>query len=578
MNRRDALAALGSLAAASASAAAVASFAGAPALSALAAALSGCGGGKRGMPHFDGEIVGGAADAGHLLRGSALEELLARPPARRERTGVAILGGGISGLSAAWRLARQGFDDYRVYELEPSAGGNARWGENPVSRYPWAAHYVPAPAGRNPALEALLDEAGAIAGRTADGRPTWAEEALVREPEERLFVKGSWYEGLYPRAGAAAADLVELRRFEKAMHLFAMARDAKGRRAFAIPRRLSSDETVFTDLDRLSMDEWLRREGYRGERIRWFVEYGTRDDFGSSLSQTSAWAGIHYFAARLVGESLEDDPAPFLTWAEGNGRIVQLLLKASPGRVLTGFLVFDVSPRAEAGGGTGGAGVRIRALDVARNEVVEIEADDAVFALPKLVARSVVAPWRRDPPSFLAAFDYAPWLVANVTLKDRPGGAGFPLAWDNVLYASKGLGYVVATHQAGKDHGPTVLTYYNALAGEPSRGARERLLSATWTELSTSVLADLSTAHPELPGLVERLDVYRWGHAMARPAPGFAWGPALRAAGQPLGRLRFAHADLSGLPLLEEAQDQGVRAAEAILARRGISFSPLAAV
>lgn len=522
------------------------------------------------MPAFGGEIVGGSARTGHLLRTAGLLE---RPAARRERTSVAILGAGISGLSAAWRLKRQGVDDFRLYELEGVPGGNARSGGNAVTRYPWAAHYIPAPVGRNPALEALLEEAGALVQRGPDGRPVWAEEALIREPEERLFLRGTWYEGLYPRAGASAADLADLRRFERAMHGYAMARDEVGRRAFAIPRRLSSPETIFTDLDRISMEEWMRREGYRGERIRWFVEYGTRDDFGSSLSETSAWAGIHYFAARLEGESLEDDPAPFLTWPEGNGRLVGVLAGSCPGKVTTGALVFDVEPGAP--GATAGPGVVLRYLDVARDEVVAVEAEDAVFALPKFVASAVVAPFRRERPAFLSAFDYAPWLVANLTLRGRPAPAGFPLAWDNVLYAGKGLGYVVATHQTGNDYGPTVITYYNALAGEPSRTAREKLLSASWDDLSASVLADLAIAHPDLSSLVERLDVYLWGHAMARPSPGFTWGAPLREAARPVGRLRFAHADLSGLPLFEEAQDQGIRAAEAVLTRRGLHFDPL---
>jgi hypothetical protein len=34
--------------------------------------------------------------------------------------------------------------------------------------------------------------------------------------------------------------------------------------------------------------------------------------------------------------------------------------------------------------------------------------------------------------------------------------------------------------------------------------------------------------------------------------------------------VHLAHADLSGLPLFEEAQYHGIRAAEEILARRGI--------
>jgi len=62
---------------------------------------------------------------------------------------------------------------------------------------------------------------------------------------------------------------------------------------------------------------------------------------------------------------------------------------------------------------------------------------------------------------------------------------------------------------------------------------------------------------------------------MVRPAPGQIWDPALLALARPFGAVHFAHTELSGLALFEEAQDHGVRAAEEVLAalgRRGESW------
>ena len=544
---------------------AIAALVGLPALSAL---LEAC---RRGpeQPAFSGQVVGADVLRGHRVRTG---ELLSRPVARRESVGVAILGAGISGLSAAWALARAGFTDFRIYELEDDPGGNARSGRNAVSAYPWGAHYVPVPMYGNAALEALLSEVGAMTGRSADGAPEWAEEMLCAEPEERHFFRGLWYEGLYPRAGATREDREELSRFEREMLRYAAARDGKGRRAFALPRRRSSDDAEWTSLDRVSMREWMTRSGFSGARLFWFAEYATRDDFGSSLDDTSAWAGIHYFASRLRGASPDgpfEEPASFLTWPEGNGRLVKHLVKAAGGRIVTGAVVFDVVPTP--------SGATLRWLDAPRDAVVEVTARHVVYALPRFTAAKVLAPWRERPPAFLRAFEYAPWLVANLTLSGRPADRGFPLCWDNVLYDSRGLGYVVATHQSGPEHGPTVLTYYLVFAGEEPRKAREKLLSATWGELAQAVLADLSRAHPDLPGLVTNLDVYLWGHAMCRPHPGFVWHPEREELEKPVGRVRFAHADASGLPLFEEAQDAGVMAAEAILREEGERFRSLLA-
>ena len=74
---------------------AIATLVGVPALSAFLAA---CRRKDPGAP-FGGVVAGADVLRGHRIRTG---ELLARPVARRESVGVAILGAGISGLSAAW--------------------------------------------------------------------------------------------------------------------------------------------------------------------------------------------------------------------------------------------------------------------------------------------------------------------------------------------------------------------------------------------------------------------------------------------------------------------------------------------
>ena len=116
-------------------------------------------------------------------------------------------------------------------------------------------------------------------------------------------------------------------------------------------------------------------------------------------------------------------------------------------------------------------GVTVHAWDTARQEAFAVDAVDAVFALPQMLARHLVAPYREQPPAHLAAFDHSPWVVANLTLRGRPAERGFPLAWDNVIQDSQSLGYVVATHQAGRDHGQTVWTWYLPLTDASPRAA-----------------------------------------------------------------------------------------------------------
>jgi hypothetical protein len=152
----------------------------------------------------------------------------------------------------------------------------------------------------------------------------------------------------------------------------------------------------------------------------------------------------------------------------------------------------------------------------------------------------------------------------------------FPPAWDNVLYESPSLGYISATHQALVDYGPTVLTWYYPIVESDARAAREKLLSADRDHWADVALADLQRAHPEIRAITERIDVMRWGHAMIKPRPGFVWSGAREKAAAPYRNIHFAHTDLSGVALFEEALHHGVRAAEEILTVEGRPFAPLA--
>ena len=52
---------------------------------------------------------------------------------------------------------------------------------------------------------------------------------------------------------------------------------------------------------------------------------------------------------------------------------------------------------------------------------------------------------------------------------------------------------------------------------------------------------------------------------MIRPRTGFMWGQARREAAKPFRGIHFAHSELSGVALFEEAFDNGLRAADTIL-------------
>ena len=504
-----------------------------------------------------GTLGGADFTRGHRLRAGALPA----PTGQEERAGVVIAGGGVAGLAAGWRMTEAGFDDFVLLELEDSTGGNARSGASPVTRFPLGAHYLPIPNREARALIHMLTRFGMITGADATGAPIYDEYQLCADLEERLFWRGSWQEGLFPKTGLNEDDLAQHRAFEAAMTTFSAAVGSDGRPAFAVPMALSSADPAFTALDGHSFAAWLDAQGWRSPPLRAYIRYSMRDDYGTEPEHVSAWAGVHYFAGRR-GWASGGAGSSELVWPEGNDRLARAMAGSCKRQIRNGQTVFRaVADRAEA---------LVDVHDTSANASRRIRAKAAILAMPQFVAARVT------PGISAKSFSYAPWVVANVHVSALPQGPGVALAWDNVSAASESLGYVVATHQtASGAEGPSVLTWYMALSQQEPAAARKAMLTRPLSAWQADVRDDMVAMHPELADAITAIDVWRWGHAMVRPTPGFLTDPARRAAQQSAPPLLCAHSDLSGLSLFEEAHYRGVLAAERAMTALGHTFESL---
>jgi hypothetical protein len=107
-----------------------------------------------------------------------------------------------------------------------------------------------------------------------------------------------------------------------------------------------------------------------------------------------------------------------------------------------------------------------------------------------------------------------------------------------------------------------VLTHYRSLGTHPApRQALYQQPSRYWRD---PLLAELSVPHPYIAALTTQIDLVRYGHAMAVPVPGVRSNAALATLASPPPttapqRLHFAHSDLSGYSIFEEAFTHGHR-------------------
>jgi monoamine oxidase len=506
---------------------------------------------------FDGSWLGATYGRGHRLR-----EPSAFPPEVGKRCAVAVIGAGVAGLAAARALQRAGIDDVQVFELEDEAGGNARGHAIAGMACPLGAHYLPLPGPEAREVSEWLHEIGLL--RSESGRTVPDERHLCHSPQERLWVDGQWLDGLLPPAQPGSARLRQYRRF--AQRVADVSRESR----FAIPTQHAGWSPGLAALDATPFSRWLAQEGIDEPGLRWYLDYACRDDYGAGIDTVSAWAGLHYFASRhgfhAPGDELAEREAVF-TWPDGNAWLTRRLAAPLKERLHGGALVRRIE--------TGRHQVEFDVEWAATRRSERWIAQQVVIALPLHVAARIVM----QPPAALtdaaAGLMHAPWLVANLHLRapltDKPGA---PPSWDNVLYApgapSPSLGYVDAMHQSLRPApGPTVLTAFWALGdGAALAAQRLALLNEPWSTWSGRVVGDLARAHPDLPRKTARVDLMRYGHAMAIPAPGVRNNPALRALALPLvPRLHFAHSDLAGYSVFEEAFTLG-HAAGAAAAKR----------
>jgi len=541
---------------------------------AAASALAGCQEAPR-------TLEGGFAGI-DMARGHRLRDLLARgplpAPAVVRRTQVLIAGGGVAGLAAARALRLAGVDDFALLELEDEAGGNSRAGQVAGIACPLGAHYLPVPGDDAREVQDLLEELGLR--RRVAGRWQYDERHLCHSPQERLFFEGEWHEGLLPVHGVGAGTLAQYRHF--AAQVAALGQAARFPmpmlKGFDAKRPLAPSHQA---LDAMLFDDWLTLQGLDDPHLRWYLGYCCRDDYGAGTARVSAWAGIHYFASRhgfhAPGEAAPGEREAVLTWPEGNGWLTRRLAEPlrAGGQLRTGCSVLRIAE--------GRQGVEVDAYNHATDSVERWQARRCVVALPVLMAARVL----RQPPDFLQEaarrLQWAPWLVANIhidaPLQDRPGAAP---AWDNVLYQDAnpgGLGYVNAGHQrldARAQHTlPTVLSYYQALGDLPQ--GREQLATQPWTHWAHAALATLGVPHADLARRATRVDITRYGHAMAIPTPGLLGFLSKIGLQRPMGgrkqlsngerapwlptpttaRLAFAHSDWSGYSVFEEAFTRG---------------------
>lgn len=495
-----------------------------------------------------------------MLEGHYVGNLKKLPLSSGERkVDVVIIGSGIAGLTAAWRLQQQGYKNV-VLLMGAEPFGNASSGLWQDVAYPRGAHYLPVPTLESVHIREMLAAFGVIEANAFSLQPTYDERALLHAQNERLWVNGHWQDSLLPPPSNAQAQQ-HMQRFVQLTQQLRQQRGNDGKRVFAIPIALASQDPQWRALDKLSFAQWLTQQGFNDSGLRWYIDYCCRDDFGLNSPQISAWAGLHYFASR-TGQALNlsTDSEAVLTWPQGLQYLAKKMLPKAE-QQLQGFAL-HIHEHAQ--------GVDVLYSTGIDQKAFTLKAKRVICATPLHVTARLfphIKHYGFDSQQHMPL--HAPWLVSNVYLDRFPQETNnSTLAWDNVIYGSQNLGYVVATHQLIRTAKPpyTVFTAYHALAQHEPFISRQWLHHATNKDLVNVGLADLQQVYgSQLWQAVRGLEITVRGHAMPSPTTGFLANQGLQALQAADGKVLFAHSDLSSYGIFEEAAWWGWQAANRLI-------------
>lgn len=437
-------------------------------------------------------------------------------PAPTETRDVVIIGGGISGLTALYRLRDL---DTVLLEKEPEVGGNSRRR---------LAHGVQQPLG-------AIVSRGPVAPFTAFFTEIGARFRPIPDPQHAYFlddtlVRSPLAEGI-PRLPLAAAARRDFCRAAATLEQLLDPQDG-----VFFPR--AENRAEIRALDRMTFEDWLGQQGLRGEAGR-FLHLMLSARLGATGENISAWYALYILSGLR---------APTYTMPGGHGAISELLAdraeQARPGCIRGGTMVTRVANRP-------GGGVLVSGID-AHGEAYSIAARCAIIAAPKVIAKHLVPGLREARPDIYDAFQYNAYLVARVTLAQRPEAAFEVCCRD--LFSR----FLVAADWLPENRAANGVGCLGVYVPMPGKAGRTELLHADARETAARIVADVRRVYPEAADEVLEVRLHRWGHPMISPVPGM--DPLLARIREPFGDVIFAHSDTFGIVGLYSAVWTGMDA------------------
>jgi oxygen-dependent protoporphyrinogen oxidase len=432
-------------------------------------------------------------------------QIFKRPPAS-ERHDVVIVGGGVSGLAAAYRLRHR---DFLLLEKEPHWGGNAYAMEYDGSTYATGSAFLT----KDEFSYHFAKEIG------LDPLPINNSDASIIRGE---LVLDTWGDGLgklpYP-----APVRESFKKFKK--ELLAIDVEKRGKELF---------DKKFSDF----------MKGYPEELKQWWDSFGP-SNWGATSEETAAGLAI-LTLQDMAGESHTDDR---YTWPGGLGaitkKLAEILQPKYKDHMQTGATTVAVVTEKE----------EVQVTYVMGGELKTVAAKAVIMATPKFITRRIVDGLPDKQSDAMHQIRYIPYPVVNLIF-DKPV---FTHGYDTWCPGNTFTDFIVADwviqKQAGYKQKFNIITCYTPMK-EENRGYLLNEIGAR--KIAANVLADFQKLMPGFNVDPVEVHIYRRGHPLYMSTPGL-YTQVQPLARRHMDRVFFANTDSEGP---ESTTNAGIHAAQ----------------
>jgi len=561
--------------------------------------------------------VASVRDAAHLIRDGLTRSMMDDVEDTGEEYDMVIVGGGFSGIGAAYQFHKEHGSDKKCLILEnhPVFGGEAKQNEFEVD-----GHRLFGPQGSNDFGPPDKDDESLIADIYRDtGLPFEykfaaknPEKTEVETPLEHYY--GMYWEeerydtGYFLGENADPAWVINPRKDKLARMPWSDEFKAELNRAFEDKEEYYSGEDLDRWLDSMSYKELLEDVmGFSSKVTEYFDPVLAISMGGVGADVYSAYsAKLLDMPGTNVHYEYDADVESAYSFPGGNAGILRHIVKhlipdsIEGGRAFEEILFnpinFSALDRPQ-----NSLSIRLNstAIDVSHAGTVEnadyvnvtyheggkvkrVKAKTVVMSIGGWVARNIVSDMPAPITEAYSQFYHSPVLVVNVALRnwrflDKLGIAA--ARW------FEGFGGFFAIRrpmdtgnltQPFDPEKPTVMTFYvpfnNPGFPPEAQGAigRAELLSKSYADYEKEIIDQMISmfsdygfdAKNDIAGIV----LNRWGHAYISPQPGFHFGKDGKDAPKEVvkkgfGRIQFGHSELTGYMSHTRALGDGARAA-----------------